>query len=187
MEDLTLYIEALIFSSEQSISIEEIKLCISQVFEETYSDEKILVAIESIQKKYHSDEFAIMLYAIAEGYQFLTKQKYHSLIQQLQINRNRKKLSQASLETLAIIAAKQKVTKVEIEHIRGVSSDYTIQKLLEKSLIEIAGKANTVGKPVLYSVSKVFLAHFGLNSLADIPQLKELESVENETLGTPNF
>jgi len=92
----------------------------------------------------------------------------------LQIQRSKKKLSQAAIETLAIIAYQQPVTKLEIEQIRGVNCDYTIQKLLEKELIVISGKAETVGKPIIYSTSPFFMDYFGINSINELPQIKEL-------------
>ncbi len=97
-------------------------------------------------EKYQDDNFAIELVNISNGYQFLTKKNFHSIISLLQLQRSKKKLSPAALETLAIIAYKQNVTKLEIEQIRGVNSEYSIQKLLEKELITILGKSDTVGK-----------------------------------------
>jgi segregation and condensation protein B len=90
------------------------------------------------------------------AYQFLTKKKYHAVISLLQLQRSKKNLSQAALETLAIIAYKQPVTKTDVEQIRGVNCDYSIQKLLEKELIAITGKSESVGKPILYGTSSLF-------------------------------
>ncbi|MDB5153808.1 MAG: scpB, partial [Mucilaginibacter sp.] len=117
--------------------------------------------------------FAIELVNISNGYQFLTKKNYHSVISLLQLQRSKKKLSPAALETLAIIAYKQTVTKLEIEQIRGVNSEYSIQKLLEKELITIIGKSETVGRPILYSTSHQFMDYFGINDLSELPQIKE--------------
>jgi segregation and condensation protein B len=110
---------------------------------------------------------------VSNGYQFLTKKEYHAVINLLQVQRSKKKLSPAALETLAIIAYKQQVTKLEIEQIRGVNSEYSIQKLLEKELITIAGKSDTVGRPILYSPSQQFMDYFGINSLGELPQIKD--------------
>lgn len=93
-------------------------------------------------------------------YQFLTKERYHEIVNQLQAHKDRRKLSQSALETLAIVAYRQPVTKLEIEQIRGVNCDYSIQRLLEKKLIQIAGKADTIGKPLLYGTSDQFMQHF---------------------------
>src|SRR5258708_4498667 len=173
MENPELYIEALIFSSEQSIRIEEIMFCLQAAFERDFTKEDVTLSIDNIQKKYQDENFAIELVNISNGYQFLTKKNYHAIISLLQLQRSKKKLSPAALETLAIIAYKQTVTKLEIEQIRGVNSEYSIQKLLEKELITIVGKSETVGRPILYSTSQQFMDYFGINDLGELPQIKE--------------
>lgn len=107
----------------------------------------------------------------------------HPVIQQLHIQRSKKKLSQASLETLSIIAYRQPITKLEIEQIRGVNCDYTIQKLLEKDFITIQGKAEGPGRPILYGLSEYFLDYFGINSILDLPQLKDIENIGEIEIG----
>ena len=174
MEQPELYIEALIFASEQSIRIEEIMYCLQTVFERDYTTEEVLGYIKSIELKYKENNTAIELVNINNGYQFLTKKPFHPIVNLLQLQRAKKKLSQAALETLAVVAYKQPVTKTEIEQIRGVNCDYSIQKLLEKELISITGKSDTVGKPLLYSTSGQFMDYFGINSLNELPHLKEL-------------
>ncbi len=104
----------------------------------------------------------------------MTKKNYHPVISLLQLQRSKKKLSQAALETLAIIAYKQPVTKTDVEQIRGVNCDYSIQKLLEKELIAIIGKSDSVGKPILYGTSSLFMDYFGINSIQELPHIKEL-------------
>jgi segregation and condensation protein B len=173
MENPELYIEALIFSSEQSIRLEEILYCLQSAFEKDFTKEEAIQCLSNIQKKYQDDNLAIELVNISNGYQFLTKKKYHAVISLLQLQRSKKKLSPAALETLAIIAYKQSVTKLEIEQIRGVNSEYSIQKLLEKELITIVGKSETVGRPILYSTSQQFMDYFGINDLGELPQIKE--------------
>jgi segregation and condensation protein B len=173
MENPELYIEALIFSSEQSIRIEEIMYCLQSAFERDFTKDEIILSLGHIQKKYQDENFAIELINISNGYQFLTKKNFHAVISLLQLQRSKKKLSPAALETLAIIAYKQTVTKLEIEQIRGVNSEYSIQKLLEKELITIAGKSETVGRPILYSTSQQFMDYFGINDLNELPQIKE--------------
>ena len=173
MDNPELYIEALIFSSEQSIRIEEIIYCLQSAFERDFSKEEVMLSLDNIKKKYQDDRLAIELVHISNGYQFLTKKVYHPVISLLQLQRSKKKLSPAALETLAIIAYKQSVTKLEIEQIRGVNSDYSVQKLLEKELITIVGKSDTVGRPILYSTSQQFMDYFGINDLNELPQIKE--------------
>jgi len=173
VDQTELSIEALIFSSEQSIRLEEIIYCLQSVFEKDFTKEQVESHINNIRTKYLDPKFAIELVHVSNGYQFLTKKEYHAVINLLQVQRSKKKLSPAALETLAIIAYKQQVTKLEIEQIRGVNSEYSIQKLLEKELIMIAGKADTVGRPILYSPSQQFMDYFGINSLGELPQIKD--------------
>ena len=141
--------------------------------ERDFTREEITACLANIKSKYDDDNLAIELVNVANGYQFLTKKNYHAVINLLQVQRSKKKLSPAALETLSIIAYKQQVTKLEIEQIRGVNSEYSIQKLLEKELITIAGKSETVGRPILYSPSQQFMDYFGINSLNELPQIKD--------------
>lgn len=180
MNNLAQHIEALIFSAEQSISLEEIKAVTEAALEIQLQPSELNEALEHVRLKYADPAMAIELVEVAEGFLFLTKKEFHATINQLQIHRSKKKLSQAALETLAIIAYRQPITKLEIEQIRGVNCDYTIQKLLEKELISITGKADSVGKPLLYTTSGLFMDYFGLRSLADLPQLKDLVTENNE-------
>ena len=163
----------MIFASEQSIRTEEILYCLQAAFEQDFNEEDISRALESIRTKYLNEALAIELIKTGNGYQFLTKKAYHPIINQLQIQQSKKKLSQAAIETLAIIAYKQPVTKLDVEQIRGVNSDYSIQKLLEKELIVIAGKSETVGKPILYATSPLFMDYFGINNISELPQVKD--------------
>jgi segregation and condensation protein B len=180
LENLALQVEALIFASEQGINPDEIQQLMQLVSGLPIEQEQVLGALNEIKKKYDNADLAINLVELNGGYQFLTKKIYHPVITQLHIQRSKKKLSRSSMETLAIIAYRQPVTKLEIEQIRGVNCDYTIQKLLEKELIIITGKAETVGKPILYGTSGLFMDYFGINSIADLPQLKELSQEVNE-------
>jgi len=173
MEDIEQHIEALIFVSEQSIRTEEIIYCLQAAFGQDFSEEEVNAHIKHITQKYHDKAFAIEVVKMNNGYQFLTKKSYHQVVSLLQAQRSKKKLSQAALETLAIIAYKQPVTKPDIEQIRGVNCDYSIQKLLEKELISIIGKSEAIGKPILYGTSSVFMDYFGINDIKELPQLKE--------------
>lgn len=178
-KDITKHIEALIFSSVQSINVQEIILALNAVFEEEHIETQVFESLDQIKDKYSKHDFAIELVNLNKGYQFLTKKAYHETVNQLQLHRSKKKLSQAAMETLAIIAYRQPITKLEIEQIRGVNSDYSVQRLLEKELISIDGKAETPGRPILYSTSTLFMDYFGLNSLNQLPQLKDIAKEEN--------
>ena len=182
MSNLEQHVEALIFASEQSIRIEEIIFCLQAALDTDINANEITNTLQKIELKYKDPTLAIELVKTDNGYQFLTKKAYHTVISQLQLQRSKKKLSQAALETLAIIAYKQPVTKIEIEQIRGVSCDYSIQKLLDKELIIITGRAETIGKPILYVTSNLFADYMGINSIKDMPSISELSKSEN-TIG----
>src|ERR1700761_762482 len=182
MEQVELTIEALIFSSEQSLRVEEIAYCLQSVFEHDIAIEEISKGLENIHEKYQDERFAIELVKISNGYQFLTKKTYHPVISLLQAQKSKKRLSQAAMETLAIIAYKQPVTKTDVEQIRGVNCDYSVQKLLEKELISIVGKSDAVGRPILYGTSAMFMDYFGINDISELPQLKDFTN-NNVSIG----
>lgn len=184
MDNIEQHIEALIFASEQSIRTEEIMYCLQAAFEQDFTETDINKYLENIRFKYQDPALAIELVKIGNGYLFLTKKTYHPIINQLQLQQSKKKLSQAAIETLAIIAYKQPVTKLDVEQIRGVNSEYSIQKLLEKELIVIAGKSETVGKPILYATSPLFMDYFGINSINELPQVKDFTDT-TASIGEP--
>ncbi|MFC2124399.1 SMC-Scp complex subunit ScpB [Bacteroidota bacterium] len=157
MDFLTNHIEALIFCSPKPIKVDELINCLTEMFEADVPEKDINDSIERLRKKYEGEEFSFNIEKSAGGYQFLTKPAYQSSIGILLKQQSKKRLSNSALETLSIIAYKQPVTKSEIEQIRGVNCDYTTQKLLEKELIEIKGKAETVGRPILYGTSEKFM------------------------------
>lgn len=137
--------------------------------------EQIQTGMEGIVSKYNADFYPFEVRESGGGWQFLSKREFHKTIAQLNGEKFLKRLSTAALETLAIIAYKQPITKGEIESIRGVSSDYSIQKLLEKELIIITGRnENMPGKPLVYTTSRTFMDYFGINQPSDLPKLKEI-------------
>lgn len=173
-------VEALIFASTQSITVKEIHHIIQCVeVDETIDLDAIEQVIIRIELKYQNPQFAISLQHLNSGYQFLSKPAFYPLINQLQFHRAKKKLSQAALETLSIVAYRQPITKLEVEQIRGVNCDYSIQRLLERNLITIKGKSQSLGRPLLYGISDEFMDYFGINSTADLPKLKDIVSQEN--------
>jgi segregation and condensation protein B len=182
------HIEALIFASDKPLTSMEITELINNAFgfmEEKLTLEQIQTGIDGIIEKYASEFYPFEVRESGGGWQFLTKKDYHKTVAQLNGEKFLKRLSSAALETLAIIAYKQPITKGEIEAIRGVSSDYSIQKLLEKELIVISGRnENMPGKPLVYATSKTFMDYFGINSAADLPKLKEVFA---ETLVEPTL
>ncbi len=144
-------------------------------------------SLQGTVEKYRSEFYPFEVRESGGGWQFLTKKEFHKTVGQLNGDKFLKRLSTAALEALSIIAYKQPVTKAEIEAIRGVSSDYAIQKLLEKELIMITGRNEKLpGHPLVYATSKSFMDYFGLNSPEDLPKLKEVfdESALNPTIIT---
>ncbi|WP_118973347.1 SMC-Scp complex subunit ScpB [Taibaiella koreensis] len=179
MEQLMPHVEALIFASERPLPQMEMIELLGNVMEEQLESDKIAVCLEAVKEKYDTDYFPFELRETGGGYQFLTKKTYHQTVLQLNGDKYIKKLSSAAMETLAIISYKQPITKSEIEFIRGVSSDYSIQKLLEKELIVIAGRnEQAVGKPLLYATTKNFMDYLGVNSPGDLPELKEIANID---------
>ncbi len=185
MDLLGLHIEALIFSGENPLTVKEIMMSLSNLIPSDMTEENVLTCIAEIQNKYDNENFAFHLAESGGGYQFLTKTEFYPTLMHFRSQVNSKRLSTAALETLAIIAYKQPVTKPEIEQIRGVNCDYSIQKLLEKELISIAGRSEGPGKPLQYAVSQQFLNHFGINHVSDLPKLKEVEPQEDNAIGIP--
>jgi segregation and condensation protein B len=180
MNFLQNHIESLIFCSNEPIKAEEIRQCLNEMFEADVPEEDVTSAIEALLTKYESEDSPFQIYQIAGGFQFLTKPAYQSSISILLKQKSKKRLSTSALETIAIIAYKQPISKAQIEQIRGVNCDYAIQKLLEKELIEIKGKSEGVGRPILYGTSQKFLDYFGINDVKDMPTPKDFAHEENE-------
>ena len=180
------HIEALVFASDRPLTTIDITELINNAFgfmEDKITMDQIESALEGIVEKYNAEFYPFEVRQSGGGWQFLTKKEFHKTVAQLNGEKFLKRLSSAALETLAIIAYKQPITKADIESIRGVSSDYSIQKLLEKELIVITGRNEDMpGKPLVYATSKTFMDYFGLNSPSDLPKLKE---IFDEAMATP--
>ena len=178
ISNLIPHIEALIFASDRPLTAIDITELINNAFgfmEDKITMDQIQTGIDGIVEKYQSDFYPFEMRESGGGWQFLTKKDFHKTVAQLNGEKFLKRLSTAALETLAIIAYKQPITKADIEAIRGVSSDYSIQKLLEKELIVITGRNEELpGKPLVYATSKTFMDYFGINSPSDLPKLKEI-------------
>lgn len=178
LSEIIPHIEALIFASDKALNNEEILELVNSALafiEDRATQEQVDAAIEGISEKYSAEFYAFELKQIGGGWQFLTKKEYHKTVAQLNGDKFLKRLSTASLETLAIIAYKQPITKSEIEAIRGVNCDYAVQKLLEKDLVIISGRnEDAVGKPLIYATSKSFMDYFGINSAEDLPKISEV-------------
>jgi segregation and condensation protein B len=185
MEHLLQHIEALIFVSEQAISKREIKAVLEEQFEQNIENSAIEELLEALKLKYTHEDFAFTIVEISGGYQFMTKNEYHDTVGTLLKQKTKKRLSKAALEALAIVAYRQPITKVEVEQIRGVNSDYSIQKLLEKELVTIVGRSEKPGRPLLYATSPKFMDYFGIQSLKDLPKVKDFKEEEVNEIGEP--
>lgn len=174
------HIESLIFMANPSISFDDIRLTLNECFQTEFSDDEISNALDDLIKRYLDEKYAIEIVEISGGFRFMTKGAYHQTVSIFLRQNTHKKLSKAALETLSIIAYKQPVTKTEIELIRGVSSDFSVQKLLDKELVEIGGRSDGPGRPLLYVTTAKFMDYFGLKSMDELPKLKDIEPEANQ-------
>jgi segregation and condensation protein B len=174
------HIESLIFCSQDPISIEEMQSCLVEMFDADVPIDDIKNALTESKEKYALESYPFEIVKSGGGYQFLTKPAYQASISILLKQKSKKRLSNSAVETLSIIAYKQPIAKSGIEAVRGVGCDYTIQKLLEKELISIKGKSESVGRPILYGTSEKFLDYFGINSVSELPTIKDFKEEENE-------
>ena len=182
------HIEALIFASEKPLTSIELADLVNQALgfiEDRATIDQVDAAIQGVREKYATEFYPFEVRQSGGGWQFLTKAAYHKTIAQLNGDKFLKRLSVAAMETLAIIAYKQPITKGEVESIRGVNCDYVVQKLLEKDLVVITGRNEELpGKPLIYATSKSFMDYFGINTADDLPKIKEIlaEQVVEPTL-----
>lgn len=180
MDFLHKHLEALIFCSEEPVSLQDMVRCMSEMFDAEVELPAVEQAIQELIAKYEADEYVFRIAAVAGGYHFLTKPAYQASISILLKHKSKKRLSTAALETLSIIAYKQPITKSQIEAIRGVNSDYAIQRLLERELIMLKGKSDGPGRPMLYGTGKKFMDYFGIMDLSELPQPKDFVQEDSE-------
>ncbi len=182
MASIPQIIEALIFASDSPLRPDQIlDLWEAEAFADLALDpEGLEEVLEDLTEKYHSEAHVFELRRINGGYQFYTKRTFYPYVRQAALEKNKRKLSRASMETLSIIAYRQPVTKTELEFIRGVNCDYAVRKLLDGQLIEILGRSDAPGRPLLYGTSPFFMEYFGLNDVKDLPKLEEV-SIDEET------
>jgi len=172
-------IEALIFSSDDPIPSSEIIKAIKEIdgSDTEITPKDVENAVEFLNEKYEDDEKSFNIKKIANGFAFGTKSEYAKYVGFLSSDKSKRRLSQAALETLSIIAYKQPITKPEIENLRGVNSDYMMNTLLEKNLITIKGRSEGMGRPLLYVTTDEFLKYFGLNKISDLPKPREVDDI----------
>lgn len=172
-------IEALIFSSDDSLSAEDIIGAIKSIDGDDVelTKDEVDSSVDLLNQKYSDSGNSFRILRIANGFLYATSEEFSKYVGYLSSERTKRRLSQAALETLSIIAYKQPITKPELESIRGVNSDYILTTLLEKNLITIQGRAETVGRPLLYATTDEFLKYFGLNNLSDLPKPREIDEI----------
>jgi segregation and condensation protein B len=170
-------IEAILFATDKPLSMHRIK----EVLEEVEM-EIIKSSVSALKEEYESQGRSFRIVEVAGGIQLITDSQYAPWLKRLYRQDKPDKLSSPALETLAIIAYRQPVTRADIEFIRGVNVDGVIRGLLERGLIKIKGRKDTVGRPFVYGTTREFLECFGLNSLADLPKLKESDVVREDVL-----
>ena len=175
-------IEAIIFASGEEITVKQIKEILNN-FEIKITPGQIEDCINELNQRYTENSQSFKIIKIAGGYQYSTREEYAPYIGKMFTEKQKKKLSPSALETLAITAYKQPITRSEIEFIRGVNVDYIVNSLIERELIHIIGRADTPGRPILYGTTKNFLKTLGIDSLGDLPKLKEInEILKNEKI-----
>ena len=177
-------IEALLFATDEPLTVRQV-IDIFGMLEEgekpaAIPPDAVLGYIEELNREYGRTGRAIHIVKVAGGYQFATKPEFAVWLGRMLKEKSRRKLSVSALETLAVIAYKQPVTKPEIETIRGVNADYVLHTLLERSLVAIVGRAATPGRPLLYGTTKEFLKHFGVNDLSELPKPREIDELMAE-------
>ena len=169
-------IESILFSAGREVKIIELMSALEA------SSEEIITVVESMKEDYKNEERGLQIINVGEAYQLCTKQEYYEYLYSIFDKRNKPNLSQAAIETLAIIAYNPKITRVEIEAIRGVNSDGTIYKLLDYNLIEETGKLDAPGKPGTYGVTSEFLRVFGFGNLNELPDLPRYKLDEDQQI-----
>lgn len=169
-------IEAILFAAGRVIKINELMGILE------LSSDDVVTIIDSMKEEYKNSDRGIEIIRVEDGYQLTTKKEMYEYLYPIFDKRSKPNLTQASMETLAIIAYNPKITRAEIEAIRGVNSDGTIYKLLEFNLIENVGKADLPGRPTMYATTPNFLKMFGMSSLEELPELPKYKLDENQQL-----
>ncbi|MDO5040770.1 MAG: SMC-Scp complex subunit ScpB [Peptoniphilus sp.] len=165
-------IEGILFAWSEPVSIAELSKVLNT------SQREVEDTMKAMTEKYERNDSGLRLMRLGDNYQLNTKPENYDYISKFVSDKNKRNLSNASLETLAIIAYKQPVTKVEIEEIRGVKCDSTVRGLLDMGLIKIDGQLDKIGRPNIYSTTEDFLRKFGISSLKELPQIEEDEQIK---------
>lgn len=177
-------IEALLFATDEPLTVRQV-MDIFGILDEgekpaPITPDDVLGSIDELNRDYERTGRTVRIVKVAGGYQFATKPEFAPWLGKMLREKSKRKLSLSALETLAVIAYKQPVTKPEIETIRGVNADYVLHTLLQRSLVAIVGRAATPGRPLLYGTTKEFLKHFGVNDLSELPKPREIDELMAE-------
>ncbi len=176
--------EAVIFAADNPVSPGRIADIVAEVTGQAApSEDAVRKVVERLNETYAEQERAFEIHEWGGGYRMATRTEWSPFVQALFGQEQEKSLSRSLMETLAILAYRQPVTRPEVDFIRGVNSDYAIRKLLELGLADVKGRSDSLGRPLLYGTTTRFLDQFGLNSLDDLPTLREIE----ELLDEPHF
>ena len=171
-------IEALIFASDEPIPGSKIREIIVENEEQIeITEESVEDFVDKLNQRYDENGLSFRIQLLGGGYTFVTESKYHYWLSIFQHENAYRKLSQSAIESLAIVAYRQPITKPEVDQIRGVDSGYILRQLMEKALIEVGGRADSPGKPLLYKTTKHFLRHFGINSVDELPKPREIDEI----------
>lgn len=175
---LSSVIEALIFASDEPIPSSKIREIIVENEEQIeITEETVQNFVDKLNERYDENGLSFRIQLLGGGYTFVTESKYHYWLSIFQHENAYRKLSQSAIESLAIVAYRQPITKPEVDQIRGVDSGYILRQLMEKALIEVSGRADSPGKPLLYRTTKHFLTHFGINSVDELPKPREIDEI----------
>jgi len=177
-------VEASIFASDEPLTVKQIQVIMGSSeytgIRFRIKEDELLEMIKTLNEEYAQTNRPFRIVHIAGGYQFATQPEFAEWLGRMIKEKAKRKLSQSVLESLSVVAYKQPVTKSEVEAIRGVNADYAVQKLLERGLITIIGRAATPGRPLLYGTTPEFLKHFGINDLSDLPKPREIDEIMKE-------
>lgn len=169
-------IEAILFASDEPLTKQRlVKIA------ELSSSKQVTESVKALNKKYRENNSSFRIERIAGGYQMMTLPIYNSWLKKMLKVKTDSKLSQAALETLAIVAYKQPIIRADVEAIRGVASGEMIRSLMYKGLVKITGRAEVIGRPLLYGTTRKFLEVFGLNSIKDLPDVEELKKPKDNS------
>ncbi len=174
MNELAHVIEAILFVAGEPVEVHELQRALDVTEDETWQ------AIDALDSDYSYHRRGICLKRFGNHIQLSTRADYAPYVERLLQPIQKQSLSQSAMETLAVIAYRQPVTKLEIEAIRGVKCDYSVQSLVNKNLIEVVGRKEALGRPMLYGTTDFFLSHFGLSSLNDLPAPPEANPVPED-------